>query len=117
MRAPVGGPAETIFLFDGTVARRVNELRRCPGLGESWPLKGHERPIRNAQKHGMFETKPSLPNWSSLSASEKKGCISRFGEGAKMLMKRELAAFRRAFRAPRHHLAFFPTHLLIYILN
>lgn len=63
------------------------------------------------------ETKAFPPNWSFLSVPQKKGCASRFAEGAKMLMKCQLAAFSRAFWAPRHHLAFFPTHLFIYILN
>lgn len=111
------GGGNHLSLFEGTMGRRVTKLRMYSGLGSSWLSKGHKWPLRKAQKRGRFATKPSPPNWSSLSVSQKKGCISRFGEGAKMLMKRELAAFCRAFWAPRHHLAFFPTHLFIYILN
>ena len=111
------GSRNHLSFFEGTVGRRVIKLKMYSGLGSSWLSKGCERPLRNVQKRGRFATKPSPPNWSSLSVSQKKGCISRFGEGAKMLMKRELAAFCRAFWAPCHHLAFFPTHLFIYILN
>lgn len=60
MRDPIGEPAEIIFIFEGTVGRRVSELRRYPEFGTSWPFKGHERPIRKAQNHQRLKSNHPL---------------------------------------------------------